>query len=145
VERQVAIIWAGTNGYLDDVPTPKIKEFETGLYRFLDQNHPSLLPGIASEKSISDSATDILKEALTSYRSDAGYGSTDAAESAEAPAEEPASGDDHDAEPDPADATPAAEAPAAEASAAEAPVSVDPWPEKQDDDAPAAPKEDPTA
>ncbi len=86
VERQVAIIWAGTNGYLDDVPTPKVKEFETGLYRFLDQNHPDLLPGIATEKAISDSAQDALKKAVAAYRHDAGYGSTDAAEAAAAPA-----------------------------------------------------------
>jgi F-type H+-transporting ATPase subunit alpha len=85
VERQVAIIWAGTNGYLDDVPTPKVKEFETGLYRFLDQNHPDLLPGIATEKAISDSAQDALKKAVAAYRHDAGYGSTDAAEAAAAP------------------------------------------------------------
>ena len=44
VERQVAIIWAGTNGFLDDVPTPKVKEFETGFYRFLDQNHADAAP-----------------------------------------------------------------------------------------------------
>ncbi|HEV7199767.1 MAG TPA: hypothetical protein VGO32_03085, partial [Candidatus Limnocylindria bacterium] len=61
-------------------------------------------------------------------------------ESAEAAPEAPADGDDHDAE---ADA--AADAPAAEAPAAEAPVSTDAWPEKPDDDAPSAPKEDPTA
>ena len=36
VEKQVAIIWAATNGYLDDVETPKIRDFETGLYRFLE-------------------------------------------------------------------------------------------------------------
>ena len=73
----MAIIWTGTNGYLDDVPTPKVKEFETGLYRFLDQNHPDLLPAIAKEKAISDASQDALREAVTAYRRDAGYESTD--------------------------------------------------------------------
>jgi F-type H+-transporting ATPase subunit alpha len=74
VEKQVAIIWTGTNGFLDDVPTPKIREFEAGLYRFLEQNHPDLLPTIASEKAISDASQDALKTAITAYRRDAGYG-----------------------------------------------------------------------
>jgi F-type H+-transporting ATPase subunit alpha len=73
VERQVAIIWTGTNGYLDDVPTPKIAEFETGLYRYLDQNHPKLLPAIAKAKEISDATTAALREAVVAYRHEAGY------------------------------------------------------------------------
>jgi F-type H+/Na+-transporting ATPase subunit alpha len=86
VERQVAIIWTGTNGFLDDVPTPKVKEFETGLYRFLDQNHPDLLPAIASEKAISDASQDALRAAVAAYRHDAGYESTDAQEGQKAKA-----------------------------------------------------------
>jgi F-type H+-transporting ATPase subunit alpha len=79
VERQVAIIWAGTNGFLDDVPTPKVKEFESGFYRFLDQNHADLLPTIASEKAISDASEDALKAAVTAYRHDAGFGEEESA------------------------------------------------------------------
>src|SRR6188472_3127471 len=36
VERQVAILWVVTNGYLDDVPTARIREFEQNFYRFLE-------------------------------------------------------------------------------------------------------------
>ena len=79
VERQVAIIWAGTNGFLDDVPTPKVKEFESGFYRFLDQNHATLLPTIASEKAISDASQDALKAAVAAYRRDAGFGAEESA------------------------------------------------------------------
>src|SRR5687767_11511739 len=42
VEKQVAIIWAATNGHLDDVPPEKIGEFETGFYRFLESAHEKL-------------------------------------------------------------------------------------------------------
>jgi F-type H+-transporting ATPase subunit alpha len=88
VERQVAIIWTGTNGYLDDVPTPKIAEFETGLYRYLDQNHPKLLPAIAKEKAISDATTAALREAVVAYRHEAGYETAETKGAADAAATE---------------------------------------------------------
>jgi F-type H+-transporting ATPase subunit alpha len=97
VEKQVTIIWTGTKGYLDDVPTPKIREFETGLYRFLDQNHPDLLPTIASEKAISDASQDVLRTAVEAYRRDAGYG-TGADEAEAKPAAENGAGSDSGAE-----------------------------------------------
>jgi hypothetical protein len=75
------------------VPTPKIREFEAGLYRFLEQNHPDLLPAIASEKSISDASQDALKSAVTAFRRDAGYGE-DARTEAPADAEDTAGTDD---------------------------------------------------
>jgi hypothetical protein len=77
VERQVAIIWTVTNGYLDDVETPKIREFETGLYRFLDSSYPDLLPAIAKERAISDELSEQLKKAVTDYRHQGGFGKTD--------------------------------------------------------------------
>ena len=54
VEKQVVIIWAATNGLLDDVPTNKIAEFESGLYRHLESGNEDLLPAIAKEKVLSD-------------------------------------------------------------------------------------------
>jgi F-type H+-transporting ATPase subunit alpha len=84
VERQVAIIWTGTNGYLDDVPTAKIAEFETGLYRYLDQNHKGLLPVIAKEKAISDATTEALRKAVLAYRHEAGYETAETKEAASA-------------------------------------------------------------
>src|SRR5574339_568769 len=43
VEKQVAILLAATTGKLDDVPTPKVKEFEAGYYRFLETERPDIL------------------------------------------------------------------------------------------------------
>ncbi len=57
VEKQVAIIWAATNGHLDDVAPEKIGEFEAGFYRFLESSYEKLLPAIAEEKAISDELT----------------------------------------------------------------------------------------
>ncbi|HEY6608750.1 MAG TPA: F0F1 ATP synthase subunit alpha, partial [Candidatus Limnocylindria bacterium] len=74
VEKQVAIIWAATNGHLDEVPPEKIGEFETGFYRFLDSEYVDLLPAIASEKAISDELTATLETAVRAYKHQAGYG-----------------------------------------------------------------------
>src|SRR5205809_7381151 len=43
VEKQVAIIYAGTNGYLDGIAVDKLREYENSLYRFLDDRYPQLL------------------------------------------------------------------------------------------------------
>ena len=44
VEKQVLIIYAGTNGFLDDLPVEQCRPFEDGLYRFVENAHPGLLP-----------------------------------------------------------------------------------------------------
>ncbi len=43
VERQVAIVFAATNGYLDAIPVEKLRAYEEGLYRFLETSHAKLL------------------------------------------------------------------------------------------------------
>src|SRR5437870_13887644 len=50
VERQVAIIFAGTNGYLDDIPLSEVRRFETELFTFLETRHANILSGIAEKK-----------------------------------------------------------------------------------------------
>jgi F-type H+-transporting ATPase subunit alpha len=74
VEKQVTIIWAATNGYLDDVETAKIRDFEIGLYRYLESTDADLLPAIAKEKAISDDLTGRLKKAVLEYRRQSGLG-----------------------------------------------------------------------
>ncbi len=95
VEKQVVIIWAATNGHLDDVEPERIGEFEAGLYRFLESERGDLLPAIESEKALSDETIEALGEAVKAYKHQAGFGSADAtaAEAADAEAEEPAGED----------------------------------------------------
>jgi F-type H+-transporting ATPase subunit alpha len=62
VERQIAIIFAGTQGLLDDMPVEQIRPFEEFLFGFLDRRHAQLLADIASKKEL----TDDLRSALTS-------------------------------------------------------------------------------
>ena len=77
VEKQVAIIWAATNGYLDDVETPKIRDFEIGLYRFMESTDADLLPSIAKERAISDPVAGRLKKAVLEFRRQSGLGDGD--------------------------------------------------------------------
>ena len=68
VEKQVAILYAATTGKLDDVPTPRVREFESGLYRFLEMERPEILPKLGESKALSDELTAALDEAIAAYR-----------------------------------------------------------------------------
>src|SRR5246127_249104 len=63
VEKQVAIIFAGTNGYLDAVPVSELRAFEPELYSFLESRYPQLLRGIAEKKQLDDQLKGSLTEA----------------------------------------------------------------------------------
>ncbi len=54
VEKQIAVIFLGVNGYLDEVPTPKIKQLEEDYLAHLESKNPEILKQIAEEKDISD-------------------------------------------------------------------------------------------
>jgi len=54
VEKQIAIIFLGVNGYLDDIPVEKIGELEKQFYTFLESNYAEVLKAIVDEKEISD-------------------------------------------------------------------------------------------
>jgi F-type H+-transporting ATPase subunit alpha len=54
VEKQVLIIYAGTNGFLDDLPLEQCRAFEDGLYRFVESAHPGMLDTIRTKKALDD-------------------------------------------------------------------------------------------
>ncbi len=68
VEKQVAILVAATTGKLDDVPTPRVKEFETQLYRFLETERPSILTDLAASRALTDEIASALDEAIDAFR-----------------------------------------------------------------------------
>ena len=68
VEKQVAILVAATTGKLDDIPTPRVKEFEIGLYRFLEIERPQLLADLAASKALTDEISSGLNEAIDAFR-----------------------------------------------------------------------------
>jgi F-type H+-transporting ATPase subunit alpha len=55
VEKQILIIFAGVNSYLDDIPVELCRKFEADLYRFVDNAHPALLNTLREKKQIDDS------------------------------------------------------------------------------------------
>ncbi len=68
VEKQVAILWVVTNGYLDDVPTARIKEFEGRFYRFLETEHPTVLETLGNKPELTDEVVSGLKSATEAFK-----------------------------------------------------------------------------
>ena len=64
VERQIAIIFAGTQGHLDDMPIDQIRPFEEFLFGFLDRNYAQVLGDIANKKELSDDLRSALGGAI---------------------------------------------------------------------------------
>jgi F-type H+/Na+-transporting ATPase subunit alpha len=67
VEKQVAIVYAATNGYLDPVAVEDLRRYEEELYSFLESRHPNVLTGIAEKKILDDDAKAGLNAALKEF------------------------------------------------------------------------------
>ncbi len=68
VPEQVATVYSGLNGYLDDVPVEKVVDFVQGLRDYLGTNKPKFGEIIGSEKKLTDEAESILVEAIKEYK-----------------------------------------------------------------------------
>ncbi len=68
VEKQVMIIFAGTNGYLDDVRVEDVRRFEAELYRFLDSSKPDLLKAIREKRELNDEIKKQVVDALKEFK-----------------------------------------------------------------------------
>jgi F-type H+-transporting ATPase subunit alpha len=68
VEKQTAILYAATKGQLDDVPTPRVKDFETQFYRFLETEKPDILKDLAKSGALSDEIASALDDAIAAFR-----------------------------------------------------------------------------
>jgi len=69
VEKQVAIIYAGTRGYLDDLPVASLKQWETDLYAFLDATHSNVLHDIRTSGKLEPATEESLKHAIEEFKS----------------------------------------------------------------------------
>jgi len=67
VERQVAILWIVTNGYLDSIETGKVRDFEEQFYRFLEAEQPELLKSLADKAALDDDIVAGLKTAADNF------------------------------------------------------------------------------
>src|SRR5205807_6865104 len=52
--KQILILFAGTGGYLDDLPVEQVREFEAELYKYVETLNPGLLKGIEEKKTLDD-------------------------------------------------------------------------------------------
>ncbi len=68
VEKQVVIIFAGTNGYLDDLAAEDCLPFEQGLYEFMDTSFPALSKKLVEKKQIDESLRGEIRKMLDEYK-----------------------------------------------------------------------------
>ncbi len=68
VEKQVVILYAATTGKLDDIPTARVRDFETRFYRFLETERPAILTDLAAGKAMTDEIAQALDEAVDAFR-----------------------------------------------------------------------------
>jgi hypothetical protein len=65
--EQVAVIYAGTQGYLDKVPVARVREWEAGFVRFLKSEQKELLAAIEKQKALDDDLFEKLKAAISTF------------------------------------------------------------------------------
>ncbi|HMB33096.1 MAG TPA: F0F1 ATP synthase subunit alpha [Methylomirabilota bacterium] len=70
VEKQIAIIFAGGQGMLDDLPVEEVRPFEEFLYPYLERKHPQLLGDIANKKELGDELREALTKAVSAAKTE---------------------------------------------------------------------------
>jgi F-type H+-transporting ATPase subunit alpha len=70
VERQVAIVYAGTNGYLDDLPVTSVQAFETGLYGYLEKEYADVIHDLKAKYELTDAIEARLKKAIEAFKAE---------------------------------------------------------------------------
>jgi F-type H+-transporting ATPase subunit alpha len=68
VERQVLIIYAATNGYVDHLPETAVRRYEPELYRFIENRHPDLFEAIRDKKQIDDQLKGQVNQVLDEFK-----------------------------------------------------------------------------
>jgi F-type H+/Na+-transporting ATPase subunit alpha len=68
LEKQVMVLYAVINGYMDDIPLAKVATFEADFHRFMEASHADLGKAIAKTKELSAEAEEVLKKAITEFK-----------------------------------------------------------------------------
>jgi len=68
IEQEVMVIYAGTQGYLDDVPLARVQEFQTAFLAYVDTSAASLRQELASKKELASDLETQLKQALSDFK-----------------------------------------------------------------------------
>ena len=67
LEKQIVILYAAVNGYLDAVPVEQVKAYEQALFTFMESQYPDVLPGISELKDLSEDTERILVQAISRF------------------------------------------------------------------------------
>jgi len=68
LEREITILYAVTNGYVDDVPLDRVSAFEDALHKFMQTNHPEVVKDIAAAKDLTPNTEETLKAAIVEFK-----------------------------------------------------------------------------
>lgn len=68
VEKQVLVIWAASNGHVDDVPVEDVQRFESELLKFVENAHPGVLQKIREQKTLTDEIKADLTQVLNDFK-----------------------------------------------------------------------------
>ena len=68
VAPQVISIYAGTQGYLDDIPVARVLEFETAFLQFIEASHPSLIKDLTDKRELTSDLEEMLKKVLVEFK-----------------------------------------------------------------------------
>ncbi len=74
VADQVISIYAGVNGFVDDVPVDKIRQFEEDLLRYVAQHRPQIKKDVGTKSKIDEGFATELKQIITTFKQKMGYG-----------------------------------------------------------------------
>ncbi|MEW6441708.1 MAG: F0F1 ATP synthase subunit alpha [bacterium] len=68
VEKQIVLIYAATNGYVDDYPVDAIGKYEQELYQFMESRHPEIFAQVREKKTIDDAFSEKVNQALDEFK-----------------------------------------------------------------------------
>ena len=73
LEKEVTIMYAGVNGYMDDVPLEKMVDAEAAFHLYMENNHRDILDDIRDKREISKETEEKLKNAVKAFRQSAAF------------------------------------------------------------------------
>ncbi len=68
IEKQVAILYAGVNGFIDDVPAGDVVRFEEEFHAFIEQKYPNILEDLNAKKKVDDDIKGVLETAINEFK-----------------------------------------------------------------------------
>src|SRR5712691_2052903 len=71
--QQVSILYAGVNGFLDDVPVEKITDFERSFHEFMNASYSALMNDINTIGDVSEQAEQQLRQAIADFKGTVAY------------------------------------------------------------------------